>query len=301
VRAFLTGGTGLVGRALVHALVARGDSATVLSRRSAAAAWPGVAMIHGDPTEPGPWQDAVAGHDAVVNLAGERIVDPPQRWTASRKEQMRRSRIDTTRNLVMAIRRAKQPPGVLVSGSAVGIYGDCGDAELAEEDPAGNDYLARLAADWEAAAREAEPVTRVVSPRFGLVLSAEGGALPPMLWPFRLSLGGSLGSGKQWWSWIHLHDAVSLLLFTIDRGLRGAVNATAPQPVTAREFARTLGKTLRRPAALAVPAWALRLALGEAADALLFSQRVLPRRALHAGFQFRFTTLEDGLLEAVDG
>lgn len=296
MRVFLTGGTGFVGTALVRALTRRGDQCVVLSR-SGADRWPGlgVRVLRGDPTVAGAWQQEIDGVDAVVNLAGERIVDPPQRWTASRKERLRRSRIDTTRNLADAIRRARVPPKALLSGSAIGYYGARGDDVVDESAPPGTDFLALLASEWEDAALAVRDRTRVALLRTGLVLGPGGGGLAPLLLVFRLGLGGPWGDGRQWWSWIHLADAVGLMQFALDRGLEGPVNLTAPEPVTVNEFAREMGRALHRPALLRLPRFAARLALGEGADALFNLQRVVPRRALDAGYRFQFPHLPDAL------
>lgn len=302
MKVFLTGGTGFVGRHLVRALTDRGDRCVVVSRK-AERVWTheAVEQIQASPTRPGPWQQVLGTCDAVVNLAGAPIVDPPHRWTDSRKRLILSSRIETTRCVVDAIRHAATPPRVLVSASAVGYYGSRGDRSLDETSPPGSDFLARVAIEWEEAAREAEGATRVSVIRSGIVLGPGGGALAPMLPPFKLGLGGPWGSGGQWWSWIHIADAVGILLLALDRDMPGAINAAAPNPVTVNEFAKTLGAVLHRPAIARVPEFALRLALGEAAEALLASQRVLPRRATEAGYAFGFPTLRPALEEFLGG
>jgi hypothetical protein len=293
---FLTGATGFIGAALVRSLLARGDRCTVVSR-SGRNPWRDerVTVLRADPTRPGDWQSAVSGADAVVNLAGERIVDPPLRWTDARKALLRLSRVDTTRQVVVAIKNAAKRPGVLVSGSAIGYYGSRGSDVLEESAGPGDDFLALLAQEWEAAALDARDLLPVTLIRTGIVLGKGGGALEPMLLPFRLGLGGPWGGGRQWWSWIHIADAVGILRFAIDHPISGAVNVTAPNPVPVAEFATALGRALDRPAVLPVPAIALRIALGEAADALLASQRAVPARALAAGYEFRFPVLAPAL------
>jgi len=293
---FLTGATGFVGRHLVRAMLDRGDQCTVVSR-SGRNPWgdPRVTIVQADPTRPGEWQRAVAGMDAVVNLAGERMVHPLYRWTGRRKAQLVASRVETTRQVVGAIRAASPRPGVLVSGSAIGFYGARGDEILDESAPAGRDFLADLAVAWERAAREAGDVTRVVLFRTGLVLASDAPAMAPLVPLFRLGLGGSWGKGTQWWSWIHLADLVGLALLAIDASLTGPVNVTAPNPVTVDGFADTLGLVFRRPVLFRMPAVGLRLALGEAADMLLHLQRVVPARALAAGYRFRFPALREAL------
>lgn len=296
MRVFLTGGTGLIGRHVVRALTGRGDECVVVSR-TGTDAWndPRVHVIRGDPTRPGDWQGEAASADAVVSLAGAPVVEPPNRWTRERKWLLRSSRIETTRHVVAAIREAATPPTVLLSSSAIGYYGPRGDERLDEAAAPGDDFLGTLARDWEAAAREAETVTRVALLRTGIVLGTEGGALRPLLGIFKLGLGGPWGDGTQWWSWIHIADEVGLLLFALDRDLTGPLNLTAPTPVTVNEFAKTLGRVLGRPAIFRVPAPLMRLVLGEAADALLHLQRVVPQRALDAGYEFRFPELEGAL------
>ena len=292
----LTGATGFIGTALVRSLLDRGDQCTVVSRSGQNAWGEGrVQMVRADPAVPGPWQREAAGADAVVNLAGERIVDPPRRWTDARKARLRQSRVDVTRQVVAAIRDAVPRPAVLVSGSAIGYYGPRGADVLTESAAPGRDFLATLARDWEAAALAAEDNLPVTLLRTGIVLGAGGGALAPLLPLFRLGLGGPWGNGRQWWSWIHLADAVALVLFALDRHLSGAVNLTAPNPVTVAEFAAALGHALHRPAVMPAPAFVLRLALGEAADTLLASQRVVPARGLAEGYAFRFSTLPAAL------
>jgi uncharacterized protein (TIGR01777 family) len=300
MKVFLTGGTGFLGRRVVAALVARGDVCVVVSRRQTAPWLPaGLEVLLGDPTRPGPWQSSLMACDAVVNLAGAPIVDPPHRWTDARKRAIRDSRIETTRCVVDALRHAKSPPAVLVSASGVDYYGSRGDRQLDETAPPGDGFLARVCIDWEEAARGASDVARVTLVRSGVVLGPEGGALHRMLVPFRLGVGGSWGPGTQWWPWIHVDDEVGLILLALDRDLSGGINATAPNPVTVEEFAKTLAAVLGRPALARVPEFALRLAVGEAADALLSSKRVIPRRALDAGYAFAFPELRPALRRIV--
>jgi uncharacterized protein (TIGR01777 family) len=299
MRIFLTGGTGFIGSRLVRALRARGDDCVVVTRGPGhAVADTGAQVIQADPTQPGDWQTELARSDAVVNLAGAKIVDPPHRWSADRKRLLRDSRLETTRRVVEAIDQATTPPRVLVSASAIGFYGHRGDDVLDEGEPAGTDFLARLAADWEKAAEKASPRARVALLRGGLALGAEGGVLASMAPIFKLGLGGPWGDGQEWWSWIHVDDQVRLTLFVLDGTLSGPVNATAPHPVTVRTFVRALGHALGRPAVARVPEFAVRAALGEAADALLRLQRVVPAKALEAGFTFQHEEIE-GALAAV--
>ena len=302
MRVFLTGGTGFLGSHVVRALRRRGDECVVVSR-SSSDPWndPGVRLVTADPTEAGPWQEEIGRCDAVVNLAGVLIVDPPHRWTSARKEALRASRVNTTRHLVEAIRNAQRPPAVLLSQSAVGYYGQRGDEPLDETAAGGDDFLAKLAAKWEATALEAAAVTRVAVARTGPVLGQGGGALAAMEPIFKVGLGGPWGDGSAWWSWIHLDDQVRLTLFVLDGTIEGPVNVTAPNPVTVDEFAKALGKALGRPAIARAPAFALRAALGEAADALLHLQRVVPARALAAGFEFRYPEVAAALATIYSG
>jgi uncharacterized protein (TIGR01777 family) len=292
----LTGGTGYIGRNLVEALLSRGARCTVISR-SGTDPWKrdGVEVVKHDPKLQGPWQRVLDGCDIAVNLAGERIVEPPLRWTQTRKMRIRASRIATTNRLVDAILEAERPPRLLLSGSAIGYYGPRGDQPLDESAPSGNDFLARLAVEWEEAAKLAEAKTRVARLRTGVVLGRESPFLESLVPLFKWALGGPWGDGKQWLSWIHIEDVVGIMLFIIDRELDGPFNLTAPNPVTVGDFARALGKALGRPAVLRAPSLLLRLALGEAADALLNLQRVLPARALEAGYRFVHPQLDEAL------
>lgn len=296
MRVFLTGGTGFIGQNLVRSLVERGDECTIISR-SGRDPWQHdrVHVMRADPTEPGSWQKEVSHTDAVVNLAGKRIVDPPCRWTGSRKRALHDSRIKTTRNLADAIRQAADPPGIFVSGSAIGYYGSRGDEVLDESSHCGDDFLARLCVDWEEAALEVGDVAPVTLIRSGIVLGNSGGALASLLPVFKIGLGGPWGSGGQWWSWIHIVDEVAIIRLAIDRRISGTVNLTAPNPVTVNEFAAALGRVLKRPALFRVPEWLMRLALGEAAIALLDLQRVLPRSAMDAKYEFRFGSIDAAL------
>lgn len=300
MRALVTGGTGFIGSHITLALADRGDEAVVVSR-SKRDPWdnPKIRLVRGDPTVPGDWQREVDGADAVVNLAGERILDPTRRWTQTRKRLLKQSRIESTRNLVAAIRAAQQPPAVLLSSSAIGFYGARGNDVVDESEPAGGDFLASLSWEWERAANEAKDLTRVTLLRTGLVLGRNGGILEALLPMFRRGLGGPWGSGDQWLSWIHIADQVGISLFALDHDLAGPLNLTAPHPVTVKDFTATLGRALRKPTIFQAPAFALRIGLGQAAAALLDLQRVVPRRAVGAGYEFKFPELDRALGDLV--
>ncbi len=274
MKVVVTGGSGFIGRAIAERLRASGHTVSAVSMR----------------TPPGP--ETFLGCDAVVHLAGEPVA---QRWTAAAKERIVNSRVQGTRTLVAALRQ--QPPAVLISASAIGYYGSRGDEVLTEDSPPASDFLGQVAVAWEHEARAAEQFgARVVTPRIGVVLGRGGGALPKMALPFRFGVGGRLGDGKQWTSWIHLDDLVALVEFSIaTTAIRGAVNAVAPNPVTNAGFTRELAAALHRPAMFPVPAAALKLLLGEMSQVVLASQRVVPEAALRAGFQFRFKDVGEAL------
>lgn len=284
----IAGGTGFLGQALVRNLRAAEHRVHVLSRRPRATneiAWTPDGSA-------GSWAAALDDADAVVNLAGESIASG--RWTEARKARIRDSRVNATRSLVAAMARTRHAPSVFLSASAVGYYGPHGDEPVTEQTPPGDDFLARVCRDWEAEAQRA--ATRVVLLRTGIVLERDGGALPQIALPFRLFAGGPVGSGQQFYPWIHRDDWVALAGWALRTPVSGPLNLTAPNPVTNRELARTLGRVLRRPAFVPAPAFALRLALGEMADALLLSgQRALPAVAQGQGFHFQYPTLERAL------
>lgn len=283
----IAGGTGWLGSAVGPALVADGHEVAILTR-SARPPGRGMRYLTWDGRTLGPWASEIDGAGAVINLAGESIAGG--RWTETRKQALRASRIEPTRTLVAAIARATHRPAVLANVSAVGYYGDRGDAVVTEKDPPGEDFLARLVVDWEAAAREA--LTRVTQLRLGIVIGPGSEAIQRMALPFRLFVGGPIGSGRQWLSWVHRDDVVGMFRFVLTHPeLEGPINVTAPEPVRNRDFARCLGHVLHRPAWLPVPAAALRLAVGELAEALLGGQRVLPARASAAGYAFNYPTL----------
>lgn len=289
MRILISGGTGFIGRAVCEQLRPGGHRVTVWSRdpRHAAGMPKGVHLI----------QDLAEANDidAVINLAGQPLVG--QRWTARRKQAIRQSRIGTTEKLMRWIATQVNRPHVLVSGSAIGYYGSRGDVPLDESAAPGDDFAARLCRDWEHAAMEAESLgLRVCRLRTGIVLGPQGGALKQMLPPFRLGLGGPIGRGDAWFSWIHREDIARFIVWLIENDdAGGAYNATSPHPLPQREFAATLGRVLHRPAFLPTPRFALKLLFGEGAELLLASQRVLPVHAIADGFTFRHPRLQPAL------
>ena len=298
MKMFMTGGTGFVGTTLARELTAKGHSVTVLMRKveSGISLPPGAISLEGDPTIRGAWQERVPEHEAFINLAGASIFT---RWTDEAKRAIRESRILTTRHLVEAMAPRKGKETHLFSTSGAGYYGYHEDEKLSEESPPGTDFLAMLSRDWEAEAlRAKEHGVRVVLCRFGIVMGRNGGMLGEVVPIFRMFLGANLGSGNQWLSWVHETDLARIFLFLLEnRGLEGPLNCTAPEPVRNSEFTETLGKVLGVPTFLPpVPGFMLRLIKGEFGGVILKGQRVLPRRLLAAGFQFRYPTLQIGLI-----
>jgi uncharacterized protein len=293
----VAGGTGWLGAALTPALARSGHEVVILTRTPRPASCD-ARYVPWDGQTPGPWSDEVDGADAVINLVGESVA--ASRWTAARKKVLRASRIESTRVLAAAITRAEHRPAVLANASAVGYYGDRGDAILSEADPPGEDFLARLVVDWEAAAREV-PV-RATQLRIGVVVGPGSAAVDRMALPFRFFVGGPIGSGRQWLPWVHRDVVVGMFQYVLEHpGLEGPVNGTAPEPVRNREFAHTLGRMLHRPAWMPVPALALRVLFGELGEALLGSHRVLPERANAAGYPFTYPRLSPALADALRG
>jgi len=299
---FILGGTGFVGIPLIRHLVRSGHETAALVRSPGKAETlpPGALAVVGDPLAPGAWQDGAGQADVIVNLVGKPIVT---RWTTAAKQEILDSRILSTRRAVEAIPVHRAGEMTLVNASAVGFYGKAGDAVLGEDAPPGEGFLADVARRWEDEAHKAaEKGARTVCARLGAVLGREGGVLAQMLPPFRMGLGGRLGSGKQWFSWIHLHDLCRALLFVAEMpALAGPVNMCAPNPATNAELTRTLAAVLNRPAILPVPAAILKLAIGGAAEIALEGQRVVPRVLDQHGFVFDFSRLNEALRDLVGG
>jgi len=288
-KVLVSGSSGLIGAALIPVLTASGYTVTRLVRGGA-----GQDRVRWDPAKP-LTPASVSGFDAVVHLAGESIVG---RWTEAKKAAIRDSRLSGTRNLVEALAGAAQRPRVLVCASAIGYYGDRGEEVLREESASGTGFLADVCRRWESAAKPASDAgIRTVQTRFGIVLSSQGGALAKMLTPFGLGIGGNMGSGRQWWSWIDLQDVVGGIVHILNKeSLRGPVNFVSPNPVTNADFTKTLAAVLSRPAIFPMPAFVARLAVGEMADELLLSsQRVEPAKLLASGYSFQWPDLRQSL------
>jgi hypothetical protein len=288
----LTGGTGFVGSKVLEHLLARGDTVTVVSRNP-------TGRSARERLDHAPWLPELAPYDAIVHLAGESIFG--QRWSPVQKGVLRASRIDSTRRIVAALKEtvACGVPKVFVCASAIGYFGDRGDEVLAEDAAAGDDFLAGLCVEWEREAQHARTHgARVVNVRIGVVLGEGGGALAQMLLPFKLGLGGRIGNGRQYMSWVHADDLARLILFALDNeALEGPVNANAPAATTNTEFTKALGRALHRPTVLPIPPFALRLRFGEVADVLTTGQRGVPAKAQSAGFEFRFPEIDGALQE----
>jgi len=291
----MTGGSGFVGTYLSKELARQGYEVTILTRKESppASEDPRIRFLTGDPTIEGPWMAAAPEHDWIINLAGASIFT---RWSEAHKREIRDSRIITTRNLVAALEKGDRRQ-LFCSTSAIGYYGPRGDEDLIEDSPAGEDFLAQLAREWEAEALKARKLgVRVVITRFGIVLGKGGGALAQMAKAFKMFVGGRLGSGEQWFSWIHQEDHARAFLFVKDHPeISGPVNFTSPHPVRNRELTQALGRVLGRPAFLPAPGFMMRLVLGEFAEVVLTGQKVLPRRLLQAGFEFRFPFIDQAM------
>lgn len=290
-------GTGFIGRALTASFLDEAHAVTVLSRQPSAAPGmrPGLRLERWDAKTPGPWDKSIRDADAVVNLTGENIGG--KRWTAKQKTAILSSRVESTRLIVDVIGESPKRPRVLINVSGVGYYGDVPSGDVPESFPPGDDFLATVCRQWEEEARRAEQSgVRVVTPRLGLVLEAHGGALPRMALPFRLFAGGPLGSGRQWFPWVHREDVIGVIKFLLQAGtVAGPVNVVGPGAVTMAEFSSKLGSALGRPSWAPVPAFVLKLILGEMAQMILTGQRAVPARLDAAGYTFRFPLLSSAL------
>ncbi|RMH72991.1 MAG: TIGR01777 family protein [Gemmatimonadetes bacterium] len=291
----VSGGTGFIGQELVRQLLHAGHEVVVLTRRPRPTSTPHLTFCQWDTqTVDTAWVKEIAGAQAVINLAGAGVAD--QRWTAHRKKIIYDSRINSTRALVDAIGHVTERPSVLINASGISYYG-LKTGQVTEDSPAGDDFLARVSADWEAAAQAVEAHgSRAVQLRIGIVLGKNGGALAKMLPPFYLFLGGPLGDGQQWFPWVHRADVIGAILFALEREtLQGPVNMVAPHPVRMRDFCRTLGEVLHRPSWAAVPAPILHLIFGELAEVILGGQHAIPQKLIDAGYTFRYPTLKPAL------
>ena len=302
----LTGATGFVGSRLVEKLKSQGHQILILTRNQAkaqrlfpASAFPNLEIVSYTPTESGAWQQSISGCDAVVNLAGEPIAE--QRWTPQQKQKILDSRKLVTQKIVEAISQASPKPQVLVNASAIGYYGTSETATFDENSPAGKDFLAEVCQAWEQEAQQVKAAgVRLVIIRVGIVLGNGGGALAKMLTPFKMFTGGPLGTGNQWFSWIHRDDLVNLILTSLQRtDMEGVVNGTAPNPVRMGQLCQTLGKVMNRPSWLPVPGFALELLLGDGAKVVLEGQQVLPKKTQSLGFNYQYPNLESALREIV--
>ncbi len=296
------GGTGFVGSRLVEKLHSQNDHVIVFTRNSQKAnrQFSGLEIVNYHPLESGNWQDKISGTDAVINLAGQPIAD--SKWTSEYKQKIIQSREVGTQKIVESIKQANQKPRVLINASAIGYYGTSESATFDENSPSGNDFLAEVCRKWET---EAEKVTslgvRLVIFRTGIVLGREGGALAKMLTPFQFFAGGPLGTGNQWFSWIHRDDLVNLFITALKQeNMSGKFNATAPNPVRMKQFCNTLGQVMNRPSWIPVPAFALQLLLGEGAQVVLEGQQVLPKQTQAIGFQYQYPDLKSALTQILN-
>ncbi len=299
MKIIVTGATGLIGKKLVSELLKRNNEVTVFTRsvKRAEKLMNATEFVEWNPVNISAWINNLGGKDAIINLAGENIMG--KRWDENHKRKIVQSRLITTRALVNAMYHVEQKPSVFISASAIGYYGFSEDKIFTEESPAGKDFLADLTQRWEREASDAEySGIRRVSLRIGIVLDKNEGALSKMILPFKLFVGGPLGSGRQWFSWIHIEDLVNLFLFALENNrIQGSYNATSPNSVRMSEFAKILGEILHRPSLLHVPAFVLKLMLGEGAEYLLNGAKVLPVKTLASGFKFRFERIEEALAD----
>ena len=300
MKILVTGGTGFVGTQLTSRLIKDNHEVTILSRspKRSGEISRGMSYLQGDPTQKGSWQEAIKNHDAAINLAGASIF---ARWTEEHKKVIRESRLSTTRNIVEGIPSHPQKQFALFSTSAVGYYGFCGDEELTEESPHGDDFLARIASEWEGEALKAkEKGARVVITRFGIVMGEKGGALGQMIPLFKKYIGGPIGNGRQWFSWVHIKDLAEAFSFLLKHPeISGPVNVCSPNPVRNKDLAKALGRALRRPSFMPAPGFMIKLVLGEFGSVILEGQRVIPKRLLDSGFAFQYPEIDKALQEIV--
>jgi len=296
MKILITGGTGFVGTQLTSRLIKDNHEVTILTRslKGAKGASPGISYLEGDPTKKGSWQEAIKNHDAVINLAGASIFS---KWTEEHKKAIRESRVNTTQNIVEGIPSRPERPFTLFSTSAVGYYGFCGDEELAEDSPPGNDFLALIAKEWEGEALKArDKGARVVVTRFGIVMGEKGGALSQMIPLFKKYIGGPIGSGKQWFSWVHIKDLAETFAFLLKHPeISGPVNVCSPNPVRNKDLAKALGKALNKPSFMPAPSFMIKLVLGEFGSVILEGQKVIPKKLLENGFVFQHADIHKAL------
>jgi uncharacterized protein (TIGR01777 family) len=298
MKILITGGTGFVGTQLTSRLIKDNHEVTILSRSAKRSGETprGMSYLQGDPTQKGSWQEAIKNHDAAINLAGASIF---AKWTEEHKKAIRESRVSTTRNIVEGIASHPQKQFAFFSTSAVGYYGFCGDEELTEESPHGDDFLARIASEWEGEALKAkEKGARVVITRFGIVMGEKGGALGQMIPLFKKFIGGPIGSGRQWFSWVHIKDLAEAFTFLLKHPeISGPVNVCSPNPVRNKDLAKALGRALHRPSFMPAPGFMIKLVLGEFGSVILEGQRVIPKRLLDSGFAFQYPEIDKALQE----
>jgi uncharacterized protein (TIGR01777 family) len=296
MKILITGGTGFVGTQLTSRLIKDGHEVTILTRslKGAKGSSLGISYLEGDPTKKGPWQEAIKNHDAIINLAGASIFS---KWTDEHKKAIRESRVSTTQNIVEGIPSDSSKKVTLFSTSAVGYYGFCGDEELTEDAPPGKDFLASIAMEWEGEALKArDKGARVVITRFGIVMGEKGGALSQMIPLFKKYIGGPIGNGKQWFSWVHIKDLVEAFTFLLKHPeISGPVNLCSPNPVRNKDLAKALGKALHRPSFIPAPGFMVKLVLGEFGSVILEGQRVIPKRLIENGFVFQYSDIEKAL------
>ena len=299
MKIIVAGGTGFIGTPLITRLLRDGHAVTVLTRspKKIVSSHNSLSAVQWDAKTQGGWVGVVDGADAIINLTGELIAG--KRWTRRQKDVILASRVESTRALVTAIEHAQKKPSVLINNSAVGFYGDVPDGDVSETAPAGTDFLAQVCLNWEAEALVAKKFgVRVVTPRLGVVLAPRGGALARLVVPFRFFAGGYVGTGRQWFPWIHIDDLIGGFVFLLAHpSVEGPVNFVAPHAVTMKEFARTLGEVMHRPSWTSVPSFVLRIALGEMAEMLLTGQRVIPQKLLEAGYRFEYATANGALTD----